>query len=298
MSRVTRPPRAISRVAGPRNSVNDRLGRLALLRRRARRLLRPIAWALIVSMAALIVVGLVRGAGTGGFFAGINAGVARLTADAGMRVRHVEIEGRANTPAPLLRAAIGVAPGDPMLGFSLTAARSRIESLSWVESATVERRLPDTIVVSLVERRPFAIWQNKGKFVLIDRTGQVVAGQDVSAFSQLPLVVGVGAPEAAATLLDALTERPALQSRVVAAVRVGQRRWDLRMTGGIDVMLPEGAVPQALDRLAQLQSTDALLDRPLAAVDLRLPDRLVVRPVSTPATPADDQHATPTKRPT
>ena len=95
------------------------------------------------------------------------------------------IEGRANTPEPLLRAAIGVSKGDPILGFSFEQARQRIESLSWVEHATVERRLPGTVVVCLQERRPFAIWQNQGKFVLIDRDGQVVANQDVAQFHQL-----------------------------------------------------------------------------------------------------------------
>ena len=188
------------------------------------------------------------------------------------------IEGRANTPEPLLRAALGVSIGDPILGFSVEMARQRMETLSWVEHATVERRLPGTVVVVLQERRPFAIWQNQAKFVLIDRTGQLVANQNVAEFRQLPLVVGPGAPAAAATLIDALTDRPDLQKRIVAAVRVGERRWNLRLNNGADVMLPEGHEVQALDRLMQLQQQHALLDRPLAAIDMRLGDRLVLRP--------------------
>src|SRR4029077_15867617 len=120
--------------------------------------------------------------------------------------------------------------------------------------------------------------QNQAKFVLIDRTGQVVANQNVAEFRQLPLVVGPGAQTAAATLIDALTDRPDLQKRVVAAVRVGERRWNLRIDNGADVMLPEGHEVQALDRLVQLQQQHALLDRPLAAIDMRLGDRLVLRP--------------------
>ena len=122
----------------------------------------------------------------------------------------------------------------------------------------------------LQERRPFAIWQNQGKFVLIDRNGQIVANQNVAEFRQLPLVVGAGAPAAAAVLIDALTDRPDLQKRVVAAVRVGERRWNLRLNNGADVMLPEGHEVAALDRLMQLQQQHALLDRPLAAIDMRL----------------------------
>jgi cell division protein FtsQ len=96
-------------------------------------------------------------------------------------------------------------------------------------------------------------------------------------------VVGLGAPQAAAPLIDALAAQPTLQGRVVAAVRVGERRWNLRMNNGMDVLLPEGAEAQALAKLVELQASHALLDRPLQALDLRLPDRLVVRPLPDPS---------------
>jgi len=262
----------------PSNSVNDRPGRMKLLLRRGKRRLRPAAWVVFVGAVALFGYGMVHSAKPGGWLAGLRAHLSDAAALAGLRVDSVQIEGRANTPEPLLRAAIGVSHGDPILGFSVTDARARIETLTWVEHATVERRLPGTIVVKLEERRPFAVWQYQGKFALIDRDGQLVANQDVSLFRHLPLVVGAGAPAAAAALLDALTARPALQARVIAAVRVGERRWNLRLNTGADILLPEGREAVALDRLTQLQQDHALLDRSLQVVDLRLPDRLVVRP--------------------
>ncbi len=269
MPRVTRTPR---------NSVHDRPGRLKLLLRRQKRLLRPAGW--LVFAAAVLMLGLivVHSAAPGGTLATLRERLGGATAFAGLRITDVVIEGRANTPEPLLRAALGVSKGDPILAFSVELARQRVETLSWVEHATVERRLPGTLVVFLQERRPFAVWQNQGKFVLIDRNGQVVANQNVSEFHQLPLVVGPGAPAGAAVLIDALTDRPELQKRVTAAVRVGERRWNLRLNNGADVMLPEGHEVQALDRLMQLQQEHAVLDRPLAAIDMRLGDRLVLRP--------------------
>ena len=178
-----------------------------------------------------------------------------------------------------------MSPGDSLLGFSVAAARQRIETLSWVENASVERRMPDTVVVQLTERRPFAVWQNQKKFSLIARQGQVVGDQDVAAFGNLPLVVGPDAPAHATELLDALAAQPSLQSHVAAMVRVGERRWNLRLTNGTDVMLPEGNEIAALARLAQLQASNALLDRPLAVLDMRLPDRLVIRTKAEPAPP-------------
>jgi cell division protein FtsQ len=269
MPRVTR---------NPRNSVTDRPGRLKLLLRRQRKYIRPAGWLAFGCVVALLGLTTVRSATPGGTLATLRERLGSVTAAAGLRVNDVVIQGRANTPEPLLRAALGVSKGDPILGFSVELARQRIESLSWVEQATVERQLPGTVVVYLKERRPFAIWQNQGKFVLIDRTGQVVANQNVSEFHTLPLVVGPGAPTGAAILIDALTDRPELQKRVIAAVRVGERRWNLQLTNGTSVMLPEGHEVAALDRLMQLQQQHELLDRPLAAIDMRLGDRLVLRP--------------------
>ncbi len=293
MPRVTR---------SPSNSVQDRPGRLKLLLRRHRRLLlrAGIAGGLVFAVLAVVLV--VRHRASGGSVASTRETFGTATAFAGLRVRDIVITGRANTPEPLLRAALGVKTGDPILGFSVADARTRIEGLSWVEHATVERRLPSTVVVKLDERRPFAIWQNHGRFVLIDRAGQIVADKDVAQFSKLPLVVGPGAPAASAALLDALNERPALQARVAAAVRIGERRWNLHLHGGMDVLLPEGAEIAALDRLKSLQTEQALLDRPLQIVDMRLPDRLVLRPLPaadaplplppTPPSPADAKKST------
>ena len=265
-----------------RNSVKDRPAKSRLLLRRARRFVRPAAWGLFIS--AFVGLGIfVTWSGTpGGTLLGLRERAGGATAFTGLRVTDIVIEGRANTPEPLLRAAIGVSRGDPILGFSVEQARQRIAALNWVEQATVERRLPGTVVVVLRERRPFAVWQNQGKFALIDRAGQVVADQAVAEFRHLPLVVGAGAPAAATALLDALASHPELEKWVQASVRVGERRWNLRLNNGGDVMLPEGHVREALDRLARLQQDQALLDRPLAAIDMRLPDRLVVRPKAEP----------------
>jgi cell division protein FtsQ len=264
----------------PRNSVSDRPSGWRLALRRQRRLLKPAAWTAAAAVFAMLVVVVFHAAAprTTGTVASLRERLGLATAASGLRVTDIVIEGRANTPEPLLWAAIGVTKGDPILGFSLEDTRARIETIPWVEHATVERRLPGTIVVNLQERRPFAVWQNQGKFVLIDRTGQVVTNQDIAQFPHLPLIVGQGAPTSSAGLLDALRERPALAEKVLASVRVGDRRWNLRMTNGTDVMLPEGHEVVALDRLMQLQQQHDVLDRPLAAIDMRLPDRLVFRP--------------------
>lgn len=273
MSRLT------DRAPTSRPSRDARPSRWLFLRRRIRRALRPVIWSVLAAVLLIVSVTLMRGVQSGGAVASLRERIGRATH---LTVADIQIEGRSMTPEGQLRNALGVAVGDPLLGFSLEDARARIERLTWVQHATVERRLPGSVMVQLTERRPFAVWQSGGKFVLIDRAGQPVAEQDpvkdAAAFSLLPLVVGPGAPEAAAALLDHLASIPALKSRVVAAVRVGERRWNLRLNSGCDVLLPEGQEMAAMTRLMELQAAQAVLDRPLQTLDMRAADRLVVRP--------------------
>ena len=279
------PPRAAApRPPGSRPSASrlppprmpDRPGLLRLLWKRQRRLLLRSAALLALLALGTGAVATVQVIGRGNSF---NERLGEATARLGLRLQGPpQIEGLGKTPEPMVRAALGLREGDPILGFSLADARARIETIKWVKSATVERHLPGTIVVQLTERRPFAVWQHQGRFVLIDRTGETVTDSDVASFaSQVPLVVGAGAPAAAAALLDTLAAYPLILSHLQAAVRVGERRWNLRLNNGADVMLPEGGEAPALAKLMELQRDYRVLDRPLQLVDLRLPDRLVLR---------------------
>ena len=273
----------------------DRPGRLKLLLRRRRASVRPllIAGVLLGGLAASFVVA--QGIGKG---ASLTDRLADSAARLGFRVQTITVLGQQKTPDTHITTALGLRVGDPILNFSVGSARRRLEAVPWVEAATVERRLPNTVLVTLTERRPFAVWQHDGRFALIDRDGSLVTDSDVAAFAgQLPLVVGTGAPAAAAALLDELEQQPDLKARVIAAVRVGERRWNLRMTNGADVMLPEGAEHAALARLAQLQASHGLLDRPLAVLDMRLADRLVVRPQAERPAQPNTPHGPPAPAP-
>lgn len=200
-----------------------------------------------------------------------------LGRDHGLAVQEIRVEGREFTPREALLTAIGTVPGDPILDFDPEAARARLLDIAWVRAAHVERRLPNLILVRLEERQAFAIWQHEGRYSVIDRAGNEMASERFEAFGPLPFVVGAGANLAAAAMVDLLRTTPAVADRVEALVRVSERRWNLRMHNGADVLLPEGHEAAAIARLASLHASEQLLDRPLAVVDMRLPDRLVLR---------------------
>jgi cell division protein FtsQ len=200
-----------------------------------------------------------------------------FTVQAGLTVNDVVVQGRGRTSGDAILEALGAARGTPMLKISPSAAKARLEALPWIRSASVERLLPDTVFVQVTERQPLALWQRKGKLELIDREGSVVAVPSLDAFSDLVILVGDDAPKAAPALLEMLASEPALRPHVSAAVRVGGRRWNLKLDSGIDVALPEDNVGAAWHQLAQLDRTDGLLKRDILKVDLRLPDRLVLQ---------------------
>ena len=136
-------------------------------------------------------------------------------------------------------AALAAQRGTPILAVDPRRAKQNLESLPWVRSAAIERRLPGTLFVRLVERQPLAVWQHAGKQELIDREGAVIPVKDLARFARLPTVVGDDAASHAAALIDMLAREPDLAARVTAAVRVDDRRWNLRIDNAIDVLLPE-----------------------------------------------------------
>lgn len=204
-------------------------------------------------------------------------GVLEATADLGLRVGNVHVVGRERTSAELILETLAVRQGEPLLGFDPHAARERLEALDWIESASVERRLPDLIHVTLVEREPLALWQLDGELRVIDSAGAVIPGARPADFAGLPLVVGEGAEREAGALLTVLASEPYLNTRVEAAVRVGTRRWNLRLEPGIDIRLPETGALEAWRTLARLDRERGLLSRDLVVIDMRQPDRLLVR---------------------
>jgi cell division protein FtsQ len=192
----------------------------------------------------------------------------------------------------LLRQAIGVEKGEPSFGFSLDAVRQRVEQLGPVQTATVERELPGTLIVSITERSAFAVWQTGGgngqapTFELIDKQGNVIADQNAIAAKRrepwLLLLVGDDAPQHAQTLMNELQSAPAVLAHVAAAERVDGLRWNLVLKNKTVVKLPDAGEADAISQLGALQSSMQLLDRPVEVIDLRMPGRLVIRPYPVP----------------
>ena len=219
--------------------------------------------------------------GVGSAWNGVNQQLVAWSGQAGMVVRDVFVEGRRRTPPEALRSQLGIQVGMPLLALDTAATKERLEELAWVEQASVARLLPDTVHIRLLERQPLALWQHDGGFDVIDRDGAVVESAlnvRPDEYRHLRVVVGEGAPESSARLFALLSTEPELSRRVVAATRVGDRRWNLHLDNRAQVWLPEQDAVGAWRLLAQKARDQALLDRAVSVIDLRfLPERLRLR---------------------
>ncbi len=211
--------------------------------------------------------------------------VADGMAENGMRVEEVILQGRLNESPKDIKRVLGIQLGAPMLSIDLQNVRERLEALPWIRLASLERQYPSTIRINIVERQPTARWQLKNKLVLIDTDGNIITSQKLEKFSDLIVVVGKGAPIEASSLMSIFAREPELKKRVNAAVRVGNRRWDIVMDNGVYVRLPEKKPEVAWRRFGRLEREHKLLKQDLLSIDLRIPDQMIVRTRANPPTP-------------
>ncbi|MEM9014880.1 MAG: FtsQ-type POTRA domain-containing protein [Pseudomonadota bacterium] len=252
-------------------------------RNRWRDLTEPFANIRGAAMAAALAV-LVLSMGVawiGGYFgraAGFASDVAGgISIASGFEIEKVTVRGLDRTSEADLLTAIGPILGASILHFDHHAARARVQELGWVRDAAVSRLLPNTINISVRERRPSAVWQMSGDLFLIDRFGAVIDEVNAYEYSNMPLIVGAGAPESAAGLIMALEKNDNLHAKTAALVRVGDRRWNVRLKNGIDIKLPENNATGTLAKIETLHHAYGILDDEIEFIDFRNDERVVIR---------------------
>jgi len=231
------------------------------------------------SMIAMVGVALVVGVMMAGLPGYVGTAIAHSVGRAGFEVKRVEVTGIDRMERLTVYAIALDQHSMAMPLVDLEKVRAQLLRFGWIEDARVSRRLPDTLVVDIVERKPAAIWQHNQELSLIDARGVVLEPVALDTMPDLPLLIGKDA-NAQATALSRLVERaPALKPMLAAATWVGGRRWDLRFQSGETLALPEGEdlAGQALVRFARMDGVQRLLGRGYARFDMRDPTKFVAR---------------------
>jgi cell division protein FtsQ len=207
----------------------------------------------------------------------------------GFSVKRVEIKGLEHMERLPVYAVALDQQSMAMPLVDLSGTRERLMQFGWVREARVTRRLPDTLVVDIVERKPAAIWQHNQQLALIDMDGTVLEPVKVEAMPDLPIVIGNEANRHAGDLARLIEGAPQLKPMMAGASWIGGRRWDLRFQTGETLSLPEGeeAAQRALATFTRLDQETTLLGKGFIRFDMRIPHKLITRlPAPPPASAA------------
>ncbi len=211
-----------------------------------------------------------------------NAILSSAASSAGLKVDAIRISGQIETEEGEVLAALDLVNNSALLGLDLQDARQRLMALPWIEQVSLRKYFPDKLEIELVEKKPFAVWQNDGQFSVIESDGKIIARiagfrHPRSRLAMLPRIVGKGAEKRAPELFELVSSYPSMVSRVSSFVRVADRRWDIQLRNNVIVQLPERREKLALASVMKLDRERQLLSRAIEAVDMRLEDRMVLR---------------------
>jgi cell division protein FtsQ len=221
--------------------------------------------------------GVVRGGHVGELTSTLSDTRNALANSVGFRITTVAINGRKQLTQDEVLAIGGVNGRSSLLFLDAETVRDKLKANPWIGDATVLKLYPGRLQINIVERSAFALWQRDGRLSVIADDGAVLEAYVTRRFTSLPLVVGKGAEARAKDFLALLDRYPQVRGVTKAAIFVGERRWNLRLKDGLDIRLPENDIDKALAALSKLDQEDKLFSRDIVAVDMRLPDRLVVQ---------------------
>lgn len=196
----------------------------------------------------------------------------------GLTLKDVYLEGQHYTPDEDIINVINVEIGMPMSRINIHQIKENLEKLPWIKYAVVERLLPSTLSIRMIERKPIALWQYNNQVFLIDNQGAIIPDQDLAPFSQLVILVGEDAPSHVEELLTMLEYNPDVSMMISSAIRVGQRRWNIRLRNGIEIKLPEYGGMNAWKQLVDMHQTNDVLNSPNKVIDLRVDKKIFVKP--------------------
>ena len=195
----------------------------------------------------------------------------------GFGIDGVTIIGAKELSEDELLAASGITTRDSLPFLDAAAIRSRIADVPMVKDVSVRKLYPSRLVVEIEEREPYALWQKDGQVHVISKEGTPIDNLADPRLAHKAFVVGEDANLRVPEFLKILDQAGDLRDHVRAGVLVAGRRWNVKMESGLEIKLPESQPEAAFAKFAQMSREMRILDKDIISVDLRMPDRMIVR---------------------
>src|SRR5262245_4107685 len=131
-----------------------------------------------------------------------------------LEIREVEVAGIHHVTKPEVLERLVLKPGMGLHQVSTSFLAERVRTHAWIKEATVERRPPHLLHVTIVERTPAAIVRTGADYWLSDESGYLLAKLGKQDDQTLPLLTGL---ELQSLQQGEAGVRNAVQSGVVVA---------------------------------------------------------------------------------
>ena len=194
----------------------------------------------------------------------------QLLINSGFRIENIIIAGTNNLPKDYINNIIKIYNDVNIFKINLSIIHNKIIRNSWVKEAYIERVLPNTLKIKILEKKPIAIWQNKKTNKLVTANGEVIYHGNVNIFkNDFPIIKGNKSKENIYSILRVLKANKSLFKNIWSLTFINQRRWDLHFNQGLVVRLPAQNVKKAWNKIIKLQQNYNILNLRLTEIDLR-----------------------------
>lgn len=219
--------------------------------------------------------------------------------DARFAVKQIEIAGAVHTPRAAIDAITERYTGLNLFQIDIARVQKDLGTLPWIARIDIEKKLPDTLRITIAERKPVALVQGSGATLqYVDEQGIPFAELSASVGDDdLPLITNAAGAELArsvALVRDLRARDPQAFARISEVRPVPPAGFAL-----FDRQLGAFVYANAADLSAKWRHLDAILEaehlraRSIEYADLRFDDRIVIKPIRPIATASVQTSAAP-----
>ena len=188
----------------------------------------------------------------------------------GFYLQNIYITGNNNLQKEDILSIINDKEYKTIFDINLFKIRNNLLLNEWIETVKIERTLPSSIKIQIIEKKPVAIWQTKLGNKLITKDGSIISNANITAFkNSLPIIIGKGANKDAFLILQILKKNPDLYNNVWSISYINKRRWNVHLNQGVIVLLPRTKIYDAWSKIGFLQKKYKILDIGLTEIDIR-----------------------------